>query len=71
VARHAELLVAIRDAITCRWDIEYVIGWCLAGASESELEDLLTALREFHDKIPTELLVDLVLERYGQPSRLD
>jgi hypothetical protein len=48
----------------------FLIGWCLAGQSDKDLEELLDALAEF-DELPDRIrYLQLVDERYQAHSRL-
>lgn len=67
--KHVVMLEQIRRLASSPDNRTFIIGWCLAGASEEDLQRLLDALVEFDSQPDRQRYIELLAERL-QPSRL-
>jgi hypothetical protein len=70
MSTHTQLLEQIRRLASSPDNSTFIIGWCLAGASEPELIRLRDALVEFDSQPDRQEYVRLLAERYNGSSRL-
>lgn len=67
MTRHSELLMIIRETIHDPHARDFVVGWCLAGLSEHDLQRLADACDEVRRMRAGDAL-DLMRERFGEPQ---